>query len=211
MTTSHTTPHWDGPALSEWEPWTPQQVSDALVDVAVPWAIVGGWAIDLWLDCQSRKHGDIEISLLRHDFDLVRHHLGCSYKLHAAGNGETFALGPSDPLPEATYQCWVLDSGSDKWRLDIMLEPGDPGIWVFRRDARVQRPRSMMISSRGGIRYLRPEGVLLYKAKALRDKDQADFDRCLQHLGLDAREWLADALAVVHPHHQWIPRLREVM
>ena len=68
-----------------------------------------------------------------------------------------------------------------------------------------------MLGNRGGICYLRPEGVLLYKAKALRDKDQADFARCLPHLGVDARVWLADALTVVAPDHQWIPRLRELM
>jgi Aminoglycoside-2''-adenylyltransferase len=32
-----------------------------------PWCIVGGWAIDLWLEEHTRPHEDIEISVLRED------------------------------------------------------------------------------------------------------------------------------------------------
>ena len=56
-----------------------------------------------------------------------------------------------------------------------------------------------------GIPYLAPEIVLLFKAKhADRDKDAADFARALPLLDDQRRQWLADALRVVHPGHDWI-------
>jgi hypothetical protein len=56
-----------------------------------------------------------------------------------------------------------------------------------------------------GIPYLAPEIVLLFKAKhAARGKDAADFARALPLLDGQRREWLADALRVVHPGHDWI-------
>jgi hypothetical protein len=46
---------------------------------------------------------------------------------------------------------------------------------------------------------------LLFKAKhAARDKDAADFAWKLPLLRADRRQWLADALDVVHPGHDWI-------
>ncbi len=64
-----------------------------------------------------------------------------------------------------------------------------------------------MVTSEGGIPVLRPEGVLLYKAKACRPKDQADFATCLPHLSTDARAWLSEALEVVYPGHPWLRAL----
>jgi hypothetical protein len=58
-----------------------------------------------------------------------------------------------------------------------------------------------------GIPYLRPEGVLLYKAKAARPKDQADFRACSPLMEPAARMWLKDALAQAHPDHAWLDEL----
>lgn len=58
-----------------------------------------------------------------------------------------------------------------------------------------------------GIPYLAPHGALLYKAKAARPKDEADFSACLLHLSPETRAWLADAIARVHPEHPWRARL----
>lgn len=31
------------------------------------WAVAGGWAIDLWLDEQTREHHDVEVAVRRDD------------------------------------------------------------------------------------------------------------------------------------------------
>jgi hypothetical protein len=73
------------------------------------------------------------------------------------------------------------------------------------------RPVDSTVGRRGiehdpnGIPYLAPEIVLLFKAKhAARDKDAADFARALPLLDAQRRQWLADALRIVHPGHDWL-------
>jgi hypothetical protein len=55
-----------------------------------------------------------------------------------------------------------------------------------------------------GIPYGRPEVVLLYKAKHTRPKDDADFAAALPLLDAARRDWLRDALELVHPGHRWL-------
>jgi len=48
---------------------------------------------------------------------------------------------------------------------------------------------------------------LLHKARAVRPKDQVDFDVCAPLLDGDARTWLRSALEVAHPGHRWLAEL----
>lgn len=202
--------NWDGPDVSAWEPWTPEQVFEMLSPAESPWCVVGGWAIDLWLGRQTRDHEDIEVAIPRVDFGRVRQLFGPSYRLHAVGDGEVFALEADELVPESKHQCWVLDLPPGKWRLDLMLEPGDSDTWVCRRKLIIQEPRQRMLSHRDSIPFLRPEGVLLYKAKACRAKDEVDFETCLPHLEPESRLWLMKSLEIAHPGHHWSRRLKGV-
>jgi hypothetical protein len=64
-----------------------------------------------------------------------------------------------------------------------------------------------MQGTRDGVPFLRPEGVLLYKAKLQRPKDEQDFASVLPKLDPSARNWLRDALRIAHPDHAWIAAL----
>lgn len=201
--------HWDGPGLDAWRPWSPQQAAAMLEGAQVPWCVVGGWAIDLFLGRETRTHGDIEVAVPRPFFVQVRAALEGAYALHAVGDGEIWRLKPGDPFPDGKHQCWVLEESAGRWRLDIMQEPGDADRWVCRRDESIGAPRNEIVHrSADGIPYLAPEAVLLFKAKYVRPKDEADFDNCLPRLSKDARNWLADALPMVHPGHPWLENLR---
>lgn len=184
------------------------QVATILKGSTPTWCVVGGWAIDLWLGRYTRDHGDIEIAAPRNDFVSLRRALEPRYQLYAVGNGETSALDIDDLFPSSQHQCWVADPTSGKWRLDLMLEPGDSRTWVFRRDERIQESRDRMIDRDGNIPFLRPEGVLLYKAKSHRAKDQADLEACLPSLPPESRSWLATSLSMVHPDHRWLNLLQ---
>jgi hypothetical protein len=198
-----TAKHWDGPPLDAWRAWRPEQAAAQLSGVGIDWCVVGGWAIDLWLGRETRPHEDLEIEILRDDFPAIRERLS-AFQLHRVGDGEAHELGPGEIPEPPHYQNWVLDPHEDAWRMDIMLQPGDARTWMFRRDPTLRAPRSRMIGSRDGIRFLKPEGVLLYKAKARRPKDEADFRVCLPFLDEAARSWLGEALAHAHPDHAWI-------
>jgi hypothetical protein len=89
-----------------------------------------------------------------------------------------------------------------------MLEAGGHDEWVCHRDPRVRLPLAAAVGvTADGIPYLRPEIVLLLKAKARRPKDEADLEAFLPRLDGPARRWLADALATLHPGHTWLRRL----
>jgi hypothetical protein len=199
--------HWDGPYLEAWSgAWTPQEAAAHLKDVGVPWCVVGGWAIDLFLGRQTREHEDLEVAVLRDDFAAVRDHL-TAFRFHVVGPGECRALAPG-ALPAADrFQNWLLDETANLWRMDVMLEKGDRETWAFRRHDAITAPRAEMMGERGGVRFLQPQGQLLYKAKLMRPKDEADFAAVTPHMTADARAWLRQALAHAHPGHDWIAKL----
>ncbi len=89
-----------------------------------------------------------------------------------------------------------------------MREPWDGDTWICRRDPRIRLQAASLISrTTDGIPYLQPEVVLLFKAKAVRPKDELDFAAVLPHLESGRRSWLRDALTLVHPEHAWLESL----
>ena len=200
--------HWDGPGLDAWEAWTPDEIAHRLAGVDVPWCVVGGWAIDVWLGEQSREHEDLEIATQRAHLGAMRQALAGT-AFHSVGDGQVFRLEPDEETKVEHHQNWALDVSAQRWRVDVMLEPGDAETWVYRRDERLSAPRAFMVAtSDAGVPYLRPHGALLYKAKNMRPKDQADFTTCLPRLDATERAWLLDALAHQHPVHPWCALLR---
>ena len=199
---------WEGPPLDAWRPWTPTEAATRLEAIDVPWCVVGGWAIDLFLGEQTRAHDDLEIAVLRADFTTVRRALS-GFALFVVGDGEVRALPPGALPPDGKHQNWVLDTDAYLWRMDVMLEPGDAETWTFRRDQSVHAPREFMVDRTAeAIPFLAPHGALLFKAKATRPKDEADFSACLPRLSPSARTWLRDAIQHAHPGHPWIEQLR---
>jgi hypothetical protein len=65
----------------------------------------------------------------------------------------------------------------------------------------------MIGATRDGVPFLRPQAALLFKAKSMREKDEADFAAALPHLDAAARAWLRAALARAHPGHRWLESL----
>jgi hypothetical protein len=198
---------WEGPGLDAWRAWRPAEAADVLAGVAAPWCVVGGWAIELAVGRSHRAHGDLEIAIPRASFPVMRDHLS-AFRLYAVGDGEVRALAADELPPPDRHQNWVLDPGANVWRMDVMVEPGDGGTWVFRRDERIRAPRDRMVGSRDGIPFLRPEAALLFKAKRSGEKDEQDLEACLPVMDASARAWLINALRVAHPEHPWLTRLR---
>jgi hypothetical protein len=197
-----------GPEVDAWDAWSPSEVAARLAGVAVPWCVVGGWAIDLFIGRATRPHGDLEIAIARPDFAAVRRALtGCSW--HTAKGGRTVPLPTDRDPPADVHQMWALDPAAQAWRVDVMLEPGDATTWRFRRDPSIGAPRSDLVGTTpDDVPYLRPQGTLLYKAKLPRPKDQHDFDQAVPLMSSPATGWLAAAITAHHgPTHAWLAAL----
>lgn len=182
-------------------------VAEVMNDVGVWWAVAGGWAIDLWLGEQTREHHDVEVAVRRLDHAEVHGALGDRWELSCIdppGSGWRPWKGVLVDPP-----AFQLQARSAAIEFDIFTESADQTRWYFRRDDRITRPLSeVTMRSASGIPVIRPEIQLLYMAKAMEAKNVQDFGVARPRLDHEAASWLADALAITLPDHQWLVQLR---
>ncbi|HTJ71218.1 MAG TPA: hypothetical protein VL551_26990 [Actinospica sp.] len=188
--------------------WTPNEVAERLAGIDVPWCVAAGWALDLFRGTRIREHGDLEVAVPAARFPEVRERFA-EYVFDAVGDRRIW----QDATPEAlaaTHQTWVRDPGTDLYLVDVFREPHDGDVWVCRRDESIRYPygADVILRSADGIPFLAPEFVLLFKAKAVRDKDQLDFDATVPLMTARQRARLGEMLDVVHPGHRWLAALR---
>ncbi|MER7844304.1 hypothetical protein ABTZ03_10215 [Kitasatospora sp. NPDC096077] len=186
--------------------WRPEQVARRLEGVGTTWCVAAGWALDLFLGRQSRPHGDLEIAVPAAGFPEVRERFP-EYVFDAVGSGRVWPGAGAEALA-ATHQTWLRDPSSGRFLFDVFREPHAGGTWICRRDETLRLPYEAIIErTADGIPYLAPELVLLFKAKATRPKDRADFDAALPLLDRTRRSTLGGWLAQVHPGHPWLSAL----
>jgi len=200
-----------------WTPHTPRDVAELFTHYSGVWWIAGGWAIEAFTG-KHRDHHDIDPSVLRAQLPLLRRYLAGRFDLWSAAKGALRPLlsddrleAPADEvlLPECG-QLWLRESAATAWDYDLLLSPGSPEEWIYRRDPSLRLPLSSALWERDGVLYLQPEIQLLYKAKARRAQDDADFNATLPLLNTLRRAWLRDALVKTCPssEHPWIDALR---
>jgi hypothetical protein len=183
-----------------------------VTELPVPWYVAGGWAIDLFVDRVTRDHQDVDLVIARDDQRAAFEHLPdrtwSKIVPHPEGLSGRGTIEPWDgePLSRPTHQI-LADSGYG-FRIEFLLSEFDGGLWRSRRNPEVRMPvETMGRTTVDGIRYITPEIVLLYKAKHLRDWDEADFATALPEMTLAQRHWLFHALEAQHPGHPWTTRL----
>lgn len=186
-----------------WCSWHPAELARRLSGISRPWCIVGSWALGLWHGYQTRDHDDLEFSILRDDLGAFRQQLK-GMEFYAAGSGVVEYLPADDDPSAAISQIWCRDVEERCWRVDMMIEPGTPANWAYKRDPSIVRPRAEMVDTTSdGVPYLRPAAILLFKAKHRRIKDESDFETALPKLETSERRWLKTCLETTHPGHEW--------
>jgi hypothetical protein len=201
--------------LGRWQPWQPQEVAAFFATLPVPWWIAGGWAIDLFLGRQTREHADMDVFILRRDQQAVRTLFG-TWDMQAAlppPRDEAWPFRPWRPgevLDEAIHDIWGRPDATQPWTIQLMLADTQDDQWLFGRLPTIRRPVTTVgDTTPEGIPYLAPEIQLLYKAKGLRQKDEADFRQTLSVLHRERRTWLSEALLQAHPQHPWLDLLTD--
>ena len=174
-----------------------------------PWWIAGGWSLDLFLGSVTRAHKDLDIGILRKNAAMVTAALPDWVFFEAKGGVLSPFVSGTEPRAEVN-SLWCKRVEATQWELELMLDEADGGFWIFRRDRKISYPLSNAIRRNPeGIPYLAPEIQLLYKARAPRPQDQADFDRVAPHLADEARTWLLDSLMSMDREHIWISMLKK--
>ncbi|MGJ0153783.1 hypothetical protein ACR3S4_10465 [Streptomyces sp. CH8.1] len=106
------------------------------------------------------------------------------------------------------HDIWCRPGPGTPWRIQIMLDEAQDGLWVSRRDTAVHRPVAELGAiGAGGIPYVTPEVLLYYKAKKPRPKDETDLSAVLPFLAPAQRIWLATAILETYGAHPWVDRL----
>ncbi|WP_205328554.1 nucleotidyltransferase domain-containing protein [Glycomyces sp. YM15] len=194
--------------LGRWEPATPNEVRGLLAAVDAPWWIAGGYAIEFAVGEPFRSHGDVDVLLLRRDQLAVQDALPGWEWWAADPPGTLRPWAAGEILPPEVHDIWCRPSADAPWRLQFMLDEAEGDEWVSRRDPRIRRPIAETgLVNRDGVPYLAPEIQLLYKAKGLRPKDEADFEAVLPKLGAEQRRWLRESIRLAYGEHPWSERL----
>ena len=129
------------------------------------------------------------------------------YEWDVVGDGQAW------PFPQHHtdhFQTWLREPETGIYRLDVFREPSIDGRWVCRRDESITLAYDeLILRTEGGVPFVIPEVALLFKAKHVRPKDEADFRNVLPVL--DSVRWsrLGGWLSRVHPGHSWIGALGE--
>jgi GNAT superfamily N-acetyltransferase len=192
------------PGVDDWAAWHPDEVYQRFRSSPVDWYIAGGWAVDLWLGRQTREHDDIEVAIDRTDFATWRADLA-PFALYDVGHGRLRSLGDGDEPDPRHHQVWLCDQAERVWRMDTFLEDQVPGWWTCHWLPWVRHPRTLAVArTAAGIPFLRPELVMLGKAKHRRAKDEADLRAVLPTLDDDARARLRIGLRTADETHPWL-------
>jgi hypothetical protein len=184
-----------------------QAVEKLFESYAGPYWVAGGWALDLYAGRVRRAHEDVDLLVLARDLELVsttftRPRPVLQYA--ESGKQRTWAEGEAlVPGPHALVF-------PDRPAVQILLGASDGDQWVYHRGRGTIRKSlaDITLRSDGGIPYLAPEIVLLYKSRNLRPKDTADFTDVHPLLDTSRRQWLTDHIIPRYPDHPWLPALR---
>lgn len=174
-----------------------------------PWAVCGGWAIDLFLNRVTRPHKDVDFAILRKDQLLVQQHLSSKgWILEKAISGQLIPWNAGEWINLPVHTIWCKNPQSTPDFVELLFNEADESIFLFRRDLSITLPlEKMIISSASEIPILAPEIVLLYKSRNAEQSSVSDFENVLPNLSSERRSWLATALRKLNPDHIWLKSL----
>jgi hypothetical protein len=194
--------------LWAWESLHPDDIGRLFSDFERPWWICGGWALDLFLDRETRRHDDLDVALLRRDqfalFDYLR-----GWDLRYATPEHALERWDGHRLDPPIHGIWARrsDEAAAPWACEFLLNEERDDHWVYRGDEKVSRRLAEIGMERNGVPFLRPEVVLLYKSGERTPKNEADFAAVEPSLSPAAALWLHGALEACEPQHPWRARL----
>lgn len=193
----------------DWDPMYPDEVLELLGGLEVPWWLAGGWAIEAFVGRPLRDHGDTDVVIRRDDQLRVQEYLS-DWDLHKTKQPGLAPWPRGEILPPGVNDVWCRPAPARPWRLQLMLLETKGDAWIFRRDSGIRGPLAELgRMATSGIRYLRPEVQLLYKARPESiAKDEIDFAAAEPLLVGSERTWLKKCLERRFPSgHRWIDAL----
>jgi hypothetical protein len=186
------------------------RAAQIMKDFPRSWCVCGGWAIDLFINRLTRPHKDVDFAIWRRDQLALHAYLTAQgWSLEKAVDGQLMPWpeGEFIELPIHTIWCKHRDLQPDF--CEVLLNEANAHLFSFRHDLSITRSlEATTIRLESGIPILAPEIVLLYKANNItQEGNRSDFESTLPLLEAERRTWLRNALATMHPGHEWLSQL----
>lgn len=206
------------------------RLASLLEDADFPWALCGGYALELFVGRPVRPHGDIDVCvpesaraqlvrcMLRKGWRVLEYRgMGLVRPILQADAGEAGRnlmclradCGLVELFPSGQeglmYHRFTPGDMSEINFLDVLFcDLDDSSLWFDRR-AGIVRRREKAILRREGLPILAPEIALLYKAGQPEEpRHQADFDAAYACMDGGQRQWFRAALETLYPQgHLW--------
>lgn len=191
-----------------WEPMEPSAFAREMEGFDRPWWVIGGWAIEAATGYR-REHEDTDVSILACDVPAFVEFMAGRWHVWNNVGGVLHPLGGQWPtVDEPASQLWLRADASSPWIVDVPLTPDADGRWTNKQlPDQVDEVENVTWVADDGIRYLRPEIVLFFKARLRRRKDEPDFEATLPTLTPESRRWMRTSLEAFVPDHHWLERL----
>jgi hypothetical protein len=156
-----------------------------------PWAIAGGWAIELFVGRPVREHHDLDIVAARADAPGLHEQLA-DWDLFFPSPQAFVPWHAGEALPDDQHQLWCKRRVDGVWTHEILFEDIRDGVLHYRRDPRITLPLDEAIVRTGdGIPIIAPHLQLLYKALRSNQRNEIDRAAALPLLSDAQRAWLA--------------------
>ena len=184
-----------------------ESIAALLSPLPVTWGFCGGWAIDLFLNRITRPHKDVDVAILRADQCTVFNFLHQrGWALEKAVDGSLIPLKEHELLVLPIHTVWCRNIRFQPDFLELLLNEHEGNHFLFRRNRSIRYPLNQaFLISPSGFPILAPEIALLYKSNNLQDaENRSDFQFVLPALNTERKQWLAQALHILSPTHEWL-------
>jgi hypothetical protein len=165
----------DYASLWAWEPVTASDVADVVRDLQAPWWIAGGFALDLLLVRETRRHDDLDIAVLRRDQGVLAEYLR-EWDLYYATPDHALEPWDGRPLTRPIEGIWARREPAAPGFCEFLLNESEGGSWLHRGNGAIRRDLADIgLRTDNDVPFLAPEVVLLYKAEHHTPKNESDF------------------------------------
>jgi hypothetical protein len=209
-----------------------KQANELLKNQPFEYAFCGGFAVDLFLGFESRKHGDIDIHAYWKDRNAIIEYMwSLGFNIcEMLGGGKAHLITDINRQSMAKRNIFCFKDGCELVQLsktsqediyfinfrhigqtkldfiEFLFNDRSDSQFLYARNHGIRRNLSKAILSSGEIPYLAPEICLLYKSTDIeREGYQQDYDMAMSKMADEQKEWLNRSLASLYPEgHKWI-------
>lgn len=206
--------------------------------IGVDYAVCGGHAIDLFLGQKTRPHKDLDVAALWEDRDrIVGYMLQLGWHVFEPyGRRYLHQIRSVADQKKCKNNIWCIapENGhyTFRWRgkdrfvvsqddaeqsrfdfVEFLFSEREGGCLLYARNPAIRMETDRAVQTAGGIPYLSPAMVLLYKSTAFQNPDyRLDFQHTLPHFQPEELLWLKAALDTEYQgSHEWAAEIQRLL